>query len=162
MSPFGCWGRLLPDSGCPMSRIDILFVLSISCCVAPLHFITVGRRTSLDMSKGCGWRSSRMTMTGGPDAATKFEPRLPIVADTVEKSRDNSWFLLSGGVFGLFMTGRRSLIGKPHDQPGKPFKPSPHRPRLLAGRRDAALRGLSSHSSRLSARAYDRQPQPIG
>ena len=46
--------------------------------------------------------------------------------------------LLSWGVFGLFLAGRRSLIGKPRDQPGKPLTQSPHGLLLLAGRLDAA------------------------
>ena len=46
--------------------------------------------------------------------------------------------LLSWGVFGLFLAGRRSLIGKPRDQPGKPLTQSPHGLPLSAGRLDAA------------------------
>jgi hypothetical protein len=57
--------------------------------------------------------------------------------DAVEKCRCVVGFSI-GGVFGLFLAERRSLIGKHHDQPGKPLTQSPHRLPLLAGRLDAA------------------------
>ena len=59
------------------------------------------------------------------------------MTDAVEKCRCVVGFSI-GGVFGLFLAGRRSLIGKHHDQPGKPLTQSPHRLPLLAGRLDAA------------------------
>jgi hypothetical protein len=46
--------------------------------------------------------------------------------------------LLAGGVFGLFQLDIGFLIGKHHDDPGKPLTQSPHRFLLLAGRVDAA------------------------
>ena len=66
-----------------------------------------------------------------------FDARLLVWVDAVEKCRCVVGFSI-GGVFGLFLAGRRSLIGKHHDQPGKPLTQSPHRPPLLAGRLDAA------------------------
>jgi hypothetical protein len=39
----------------------------------------------------------------------------------LSKNAVRSWFFYPGGGFGLFLAGRRSLIGKHHDQPGKPL-----------------------------------------
>ena len=64
--------------------------------------ICVGRRTALDMSKGCGWRDYPNDHGGWSRRSNKFGARLPIVADIVAKVENRTTLKISRKlIFGL-------------------------------------------------------------